>query len=62
MANEISKNELRWVGIFDKKGNRQYTITSNKDRSLYYIYDKDNNKLGKSKSPVELERKYVKEW
>lgn len=62
MANEISKSELRWVGIFDTKGKRKYTITSNKDRTLYYIYDENNNKLGKSKSPVELEKKYVKEW
>lgn len=57
----INKNETQWVFGLDKNGNLKYTITSNAERTWYYIYDKDNNKLGKAKSPVELEEKYFGE-
>ena len=56
---KINKNELRWVTGLDSNGNIQYVITSNQDRSLYYIYDKDGNKLGKSKVPTDLKEKYI---
>lgn len=54
----ISRNEIKWVSGLDKNGNLRYTITSNVDRTWYYIYDKDGNKLGKAKNPNELEEKY----
>lgn len=57
----INKNELLWVTGLDESGNLKYVITSNADRSLYYIYDKDCKKLGKAKSPVGLEEKYMGE-
>lgn len=57
----ISRNEIKWVSGLDKNGNLRYTITSNVDRTWYYIYDKDDNKLGKAKNPTELEEKYFSE-
>ena len=55
---KISKNETSILIGFDKNHNLNYTITVNADGSWYYIYDKDYNKLGKAKSPPELEKKY----
>lgn len=58
---KISKNELGWVDGFDHNGNLRYTITSNEDRSWYYIYDANGNRLGKAKTPIELKDKYFRE-
>ena len=57
-AVSIGKNEVRWVSVYDINRNLRYAITSNKDRSVYYIYDKDFKKLGKAKTPDELKEKY----
>ena len=57
-AVSIGKNEIRWVSVYDINRNLRYTITSNKDRSVYYIYDKDLKRLGRGTSPPELERKF----
>ena len=57
----ISKNETKWVFGYDTDHQLKYTITSNADRSWYYIYDKDNKKLGKAKTPPELYKKYLEE-
>lgn len=54
----ISKNEIVWLRGQDDDGNLKYVITSNTDKSWYYIYDKDCQKLGKAKTPTELENKY----
>lgn len=54
----ISKNEIVWLHGQGEDGNLKYIITSNTDRSWYYIYDKDYQKLGKAKTPTELEKKY----
>lgn len=54
----ISKNEIRLLTGNDSKGDLLYVITANQDKSCYYIYDKDYKKLGKGKSPPELEKKY----
>jgi hypothetical protein len=54
----ISKNEIVWLHGQGEDGNLKYIITSNIDRSWYYIYDKDYQKLGKAKTPTELEKKY----
>ena len=56
----ISKNEILWVT--HKKGNKTYYITSDKHRDNYYIYvlkDGQEIKLGKSKNPVDLEKRYM---
>lgn len=55
----INKNETLWVTGLDESGNLKYVITSNADRSWYYIYDKDCKKLGKSKVPTDLQEKYM---
>ena len=57
-AVSIGKNEVRWVSVYDINRNLRYAITSNKDRSVYYIYDKDLKRLGRGTSPPELERKF----
>ena len=57
----ISKSETRWVTAYDENYEVKYVITSNKDRSTYYIYDKNLKKLGSSKSPGALEEKFFGE-
>ena len=57
--NVIGKDETRWVSYYDTDGNLQYVVTSNKDRTVYYIYDESYNKLGRGKSPLELQKKYM---
>lgn len=54
----IGKNEIRWVSAYDVQRNLKYIITSNKDKSMYYIYDKNYKKLGRDRSPLALERKF----
>ena len=54
----MGKSERAWVSAYDANNNLKYTVTSNKDRSVYYIYDKDFKRLGRGKSPLELERKF----
>ena len=60
IKSNISKNELLWVTGYDANGNLKYVISSNPERSWYYIYDKDFKKLGKAKTPDELKEKYFK--
>jgi hypothetical protein len=57
-AVSIGKSEIRWMAAYDVDNNLRYVITSNKDRSVYYIYDKDLKRLGRGTSPPELERKF----
>lgn len=55
---KIPKGEILWERIFDKYKKLQYVVTSKSIRDYYYLYavDGDNlKKLGKGKSPVELE-------
>lgn len=62
MAGKIPKNECAWLDIRDCNGMR-YLITSKiDDRSIYFLYLEQENgftKLGKSRDPRELERKFV---
>lgn len=55
---KISRNETAVLVGLDKERNLNYTITIGADGVWYYIYDKDYNKLGRAKSPLELEKKY----
>ena len=55
---KIPNNEKLWLTITDENNNIFY-ITSNKDRSLYYIYSEKDGKLGKAKTPVELEEQFI---
>lgn len=55
---KMGRNEISWVTGLDQNGELNYTVTSNEERTWYYIYDKSGNRLGKSKNPTELENKY----
>lgn len=61
MAKVAKKNEISWTCGRDENGKLQYTITSNIDRSWYYIYDSDGNRLGKARTPIELEDEFFAE-
>lgn len=57
------KGETRWVGYYDKSGELLYIMTSKeKDREFYFLYEAQQDgtfkKLGKSRSPAELEKKF----
>lgn len=60
IKSKIGKNELLWVTGYDVNSKLKYVISSNSDRSWYYIYDKDFKKFGKAKTPDELKEKYFK--
>lgn len=58
----IPKSECIWVQRTTLSGDVFYTTSKDNDRSMYFIYkmiDGKAVKLGKNKSPMELERKYV---
>ena len=54
--------EKIWVSYVNTNGEPVYIITSKPTRDYYYLYEVSENgnmrKLGKSKSPIELEEKY----
>ena len=54
------KNEMAWVRYCSDKGDLMYVITSNKTRDSYYLYDvtEKQTRLGKGKTPRDLESKY----
>lgn len=60
---KIPKGEVLWTRYGD--GERiTHIITSKADRSLYFLYavlpDKALKKLGKAKTPVELEERFLR--
>ena len=57
-VHKTSKNEICWVSAYDKERKLKYVITSNKDRSMHYIYDANYKKLGSNPNPNVLEEKY----
>jgi hypothetical protein len=57
----IPKSEIVWMEIIGYDNNTYY-ITSKPTRELYFIYkmiDDKAQKLGQSKSPISLERKFI---
>lgn len=55
------KNELVWFHYYNKNHIFMFLSTSNQSRDWYYLYefvDGKLNKLGKGKSPTELENKF----
>lgn len=56
---KVPKNHKVWVTICET-----YIITTKEnDRSKYFLYKIDNNKLekiGENRNPLELEKKYIK--
>ena len=62
MVNGIPKIEKVWVKRTTEDGSVYYTTSKVNDRSYYYLYkliDGKAVKLGKSKSPTELDEKYI---
>ena len=60
-VNGIPKTERIWVKRITEKGETYY-ITSKDTRDYYFLYKIDGEKavkLGKAKSPLELEQKYI---
>lgn len=60
-VNGIPKTERIWVKRITEKGETYY-ITSKDTRDYYFLYKMDGDKavkLGKDKSPLELESKYI---
>lgn len=60
-VNGIPKTERIWVKRITEKGETYY-ITSKDTRDYYFLYKMDGDKavkLGKAKSPLELEQKYI---
>ncbi len=59
------KGEIVWVTYLNYDNQLRFIMTSKPTRDLYYLYEEDNGvfkKLGKAKSPLELEQKFqVKE-
>lgn len=60
-VNGISKTEQIWVKRITDKGETYY-ITSKETRDFYFLYKMEGDKavkVGKAKSPLELEEKYI---
>lgn len=60
---KIPKGEILWEQVFDKNKKLRYVVTSKAIRDLYYLYAVNGDKLtklGKAKTPVELQS-YIKE-
>lgn len=61
----IPKGERVWTGYYNRKGELLFVITSKEARDWYFLYEREGEgfkKLGKAKSPPELEKKFhVKE-
>lgn len=55
------RGEIVWVGYHDAGGTLRFFLTSKPTREMYFLYEVNDGtykKLGKSKSPPELERKH----
>ena len=61
-ALKLPKGETLWVSYFNKAGERVFALTSRENsRDWYYLYDCAGSalkKLGRAKSPTELEEKF----
>lgn len=52
------KGETVWC-THTKSANKIFYITSKEnDRSMYFLYDKDWNKIGKNSNPLEFRKLY----
>ena len=55
------KNEIQWVSYCNENGEPILKLTSNKDKSWWFLYDVSGEapvRLGKDRSPVLLEEKF----
>lgn len=62
MKIKYPKNETVWVSYRTSNGDVTHILTSKQTRDAYFLYevlpDGSLNKLGKAKSPTELETKF----
>lgn len=63
MKNESKypKGERVWVGYYSQTYEPKFIITSKENRDFYFLYelvDGEFHKLGRSRSPKELEEKF----
>lgn len=59
----IPKTETIWLTFETAKGEKYYTTAKTHNRDYYYLYklvDDKAQKLGRAKTPIELEEKYIK--
>ena len=55
------KGETVWVGYYDNNHKLRFILTSKENREYYFLYERDGDafkKLGRSRSPKELEEKF----
>ena len=55
------RGETVWTGYYNTNHELMFIVTSKPIRDYYFLYeyvDGDFKKLGKARSPVELERKF----
>lgn len=62
MTIQYPKGEIVWVGYYNQNGECIFILTSKPARDYYFLYevnaDGSLKKLGKTKEPPELERKF----
>lgn len=55
------KSERTWVGYYDRNSRLLFILTSKESRDYYFLYELIDGcfkKLGRAKSPKELEEKF----
>lgn len=60
----VPNNEILWV-TYCVDGTMRWVVTSKQARDYYFLYKvgaKVLEKIGRAKSPDELEEKYLKGW
>lgn len=60
-AYKYPRGELLWTGYYNKRGELLFLMTSKPTREYYFLYqlvDGDFKRLGRSKDPTELEKKF----
>lgn len=59
---QYPKGETVWVGIYNKSNELKFIITSKEtSREFYFLYELEDGKfrkLGRSRSPKDLEKKF----
>ena len=53
------RNEISWIGYYDRLGDLRYIVTSKESRDWYYLYRVKNGefeRVGRDKDPSKLAR------
>ena len=62
MINGIPRTERIWLTRLTESGETYYITSKESDRNMYFLYRVDGDKavkIGKAKSPADLEEKYI---